>query len=422
MQSTFDTAYLPRRIATAAAVGLGLSIPVSVALDNLLLVLVALIGGYAYRQQLGAVLRTHPAARASLLLFAWLLLGCFWGSTPIAEAFTMLMKYVDLAFIPLLLVAFAGHETRRRTLSIFIGVMAVTAVLTWAVGLGWLERQSWMWEGTVVENPAILRSSITQNVLMVFAAYLCLLRARESAGALRVPYLLGGLFMLATVLFMVPGRTGYLAAVGLIGWLLWSAWQARLTSKGIRANWRHALSVAAVLAVIFSLLYGSVPRLQQRVDQTLAELHAWRPHSAESETTSIGQRLEFYYNSLTLFAGHPLAGVGTGGLAAAYQAEAARQGLIVATKNPHNEYLNLLVQAGLPGLLLFLYLIATLARCALRITGRGERDAAVGLVLTLFLSCLVNSSLMDHTEGLFFACMAALTLAPLTANSTKETT
>ena len=71
--------------------------------------------------------------------------------------------------------------------------------------------------------------------------------------------------------------------------------------------------------------------------------------------------------------------------------------------NPHNEYLNLAVQLGIPGAIALITLFAVIWRHARGLPTALERDLARGLALTFAIGCLFNSLLMDHVEGLFFA-------------------
>jgi O-antigen ligase len=99
---------------------------------------------------------------------------------------------------------------------------------------------------------------------------------------------------------------------------------------------------------------------------------------------------------------HPLAGVGTGGFAAAYARQVEGTGL-VPTVNPHNEYLNIAVQLGLAGLVALGWLFFLVWRHAALLPTPLERDLARGLAIAFVVGSLFNSLLMDHAEGLFFA-------------------
>jgi hypothetical protein len=70
-------------------------------------------------------------------------------------------------------------------------------------------------------------------------------------------------------------------------------------------------------------------------------------------------------------------------------------------------------QTGVIGLILLLYLFYTLWRYAPLLPTPFEQDAAKGLVLAYLVNCLLNSALMDHTDGLFFAFMSAVLYANL---------
>ncbi len=111
-----------------------------------------------------------------------------------------------------------------------------------------------------------------------------------------------------------------------------------------------------------------------------------------------------------------MAGVGTGGFEAAY-AEQVRGSAPLITHNPHNEYLLISVQVGVLGLVLLLYLMYTQWQGSKNLPSLYERQGARGLMVTLAVSCLFNSSLYDHTEGVFFAFMNAIFFSHLKERS-----
>ncbi|MBI1175186.1 MAG: hypothetical protein GC139_07970 [Sideroxydans sp.] len=407
-------AFLPKRIllltGRVCAIALGCVIPLSVVLDNLLLVVLLALMLVGHGRTILQTAVGNPVARASILLFVLLLLGMAYGDTPLQAAAGILGKYADLAFVPLLMVILLDERTRYRALAGFLAVMLATALLSWLVGLHMLPVSKWMWTYTA-DNPAIFRSSITQNILMAFAAFLFGLKARDSRNrnarwALAIAALLAG----GSVLFMVQGRTGYLVMLALMVYLGYMTVARRLQRHGRHIGWRETAGIGVLALVVVASAYQLSPRLHGRVDQVVTEYQAWRPDV--NSVTSTGERLEFYYNTLMLVRQHPLFGVGTGGFAAAYAKQVQGTG-ITPTHNPHNEYLLVTVQVGLPGLLLLLYLFYTQWRTASRLPGLFERDAARGLVLAIAISCLFNSPLLDHTEGLFAAFMSALLFAGL---------
>jgi len=209
---------LPLRVGTVL---LGFSVPISVALDNLLLALLLLGALFNLR----AVWRTvvqHPVARAAWLLFAVLFMAMFYGATPLREAAGILAKYMDLAFIPMFMLMLPDEAIRRKAQHAFLAAMGLTLLLSFLVGLGLLPVQHWMNAIATPDNPVIFHSHITQNNMMAFAVFLALLNLRDASSRItRTVWSLSALLGTINVLFMVQGRTGYVILLVLLGWFAW---------------------------------------------------------------------------------------------------------------------------------------------------------------------------------------------------------
>jgi len=170
-------------------------------------------------------------------------------------------------------------------------------------------------------------------------------------------------------------------------------------------RWRGlalALALTAATVTAAALIPGP---FQQRLGLAAGE-QASSPISQGAQI-STAQRLEFYRTSLAIIRDHPLLGVGTGGFSKAY-AEKAQDGKIPQSRNPHNEYLHIMVQLGLVGLAALLYLFWTHWRLALRLASPREHHLTRGIILTIAVGCLFNSLLLDHTEGLLYAWLTGL--------------
>lgn len=382
-----------------AAIALGASIPVSVALDNLLLLVV--LAGWILGGQWAD---KHAAARnrvavCALLLFGLLALGTLWGNQSVADARTYLLKYLDLAFIPLFAYFFREAGTRRIGLWALAGSLMVTLLLSFLIKFGIIERGGFI-EGTPL-SPVVFKLRITHGLLMAFAAFLFALMALEA----RINWdraVWGTLALLAAanVTLMVEGATGYVV-LGLLSLLLiLSRLPARMAVLAMIA----LFSVSAVLTVVPG-------PLSKRIATLVEEVRNRNPEAAAPDS-SAGLRLEFYRNTAAIIADHPLTGAGTGGFPSVY-AEKVRGTDMLATRNPHNEYLHIAAQIGLIGLAAMLALFAVQWRMAPRLPSRLETDLARGLVVTIAAGCLFNSFLLDHAEGLFFAWMTGLLYAGL---------
>lgn len=395
-----------------SAILIGFAVPISVALDNLLLALV-LMGALFNARAIGQIALRHPVARAGGLLFAMLTIGTLYGTTPLREAAGILGKYIDLAFIPLFILLLADNTARQRAQYIFLATMALTLLLSYLVGSGVLHDQSWLWGGGIVDDPAVFHSRITQNNMMAFAVFLALLQLRTatSTGA-RAGWGLFALLGTINVLFMVQGRTGYLILLALLAWFAWTT-----LARGKNLGGRHAAGLLLVLAFLATAAYQLSPRLHDRVGMVVSEFSAWQPN--QGKDTSTGQRLDFYYNTLQIVQQQPVFGVGTGGFPAAF-AQQVQGSAALPTQNPHNEYLMVAAQTGIVGLALLLYLFYTLWRTAPRLAGTFEQDGARGLVLAYLVNCMFNSALLDHSDGLFFAFMTAVLFANLKQEAKRD--
>ena len=391
---------------------LGFSVPISVALDNLLLA-VLLLGALFNLRAVWRIAVLHPVARAAWLLFLMLLVAIFYGATPLREAAGILAKYMDMALIPLFMLLLSSEPIRRKAQYAFLAAMGLTLLLSLLVGFDLLSVQHWMNKLATSEDPAIFHSRITQSNMMAFAVFFALLNLL-TAGS-KVARVGWGLFaMLGTinVLFMVQGRTGYVILLVLLGWFAWSALVRHVRGLGRAWGWRQ--STAVILALILALIglavaaYQASPRLHDRVGLVLSEFHAWQPDQGRDSST--GQRLDFYYNTLQIVRQHPVFGVGTGGFPAAF-AQQTQGKDVLQTRNPHNEYLMITVQTGVTGLVFLLYLFYTQWRYAPLLDTPFNQDAARGLVLAYLANSLFNSPLLDHADGLFFAFMTAMLFA-----------
>jgi O-antigen ligase len=369
---------------------IGLAIPISTALTNVLcpLAILLLLAEGQYKQKFN-ILSRHPLAVTALLLFAVMSLGFLYTPVSWVEAGRMLDKYRELLYIPLFILLFADEKTRRWGLYAFLSAMGVTLFLSYLMTL-----TDWSIGKGTPQNAFVFKNYITQGLLLALAAYFLAVYAWQQQ---RWYWLIIILLALYNILFLSEGRTGYLIVFCLI--LLFAYQTYRL----------RGLIVGSLLLVLLSgLIYSYSNVVKTRLNSVSENLQ----HYQQGETdTSIGLRLEFYKNSLVLIAQSPLWGHGTGSFSYKYQQLAQPQG-IIATTNPHNEYLMIGVQWGLIGMGLFIYLLYQLGLLAVYLPPP-QSWMAQGLVVTIAVGCLVNSLLLDTTEGHLFAYLIGVLVGGL---------
>ena len=382
-----------------AAIALGASIPISTALDNVLLVVVlaAWMASGQVRDTAKNLFK-NKALAISLLLFACLAMGTLWSRVPLREALSHLWKYADLLFIPLFAMAFRDPETRRKGLYAFAAAMVVTLVLSYLLYVKLIPK--WAFFAYDGVSPTVFKFKITHSILLAFAACLFVWLG-DSTSRLRTRFIWYALALLAAcnVLLLVQGATGYLV-LGILALFL--------VVQRARPRGLAALAALAALAVVAgaALIYLPTP-FQQRITLIQSELNLWRSGDAKAQDTSTGQRLDFHKNTLGIIAAHPFTGVGTGGFPKAYAEQVKGTGKY-ETHNPHNEFLNIAAQIGLGGMLLLIVMFWVQWRAAPQLATPMEQSLARALVLTFVAGCLVNSMLLDHAEGLFYAWMSGL--------------
>lgn len=382
------------------AVAIGASIPASVALDNLLLGIVFLtwLAGLQYQKKL-ALAWTNPVYRAALMLFGILLLATAYGETAPGDAKLYLSKYMDLALIPVLGSAFVLSYYRKPALLLLAGSLAAILLISCALKTGLVPPLPWF-RGTPESPYVVFKLRLTHNILMAFAAFFfawlsCCARSTSA----RVAWGTLGILAIVNIMLVVEGATGYLVLILL--WVLFG-WQ--------RAGYRGmAIAIACIVGMV--VLFSAIPGpFQSRIQQITLEMR--QESSDRPASTSTGYRMEFYRNTLAIIQKTPLFGTGTGSFPSVYAAQVKESGS-VASKNPHNEFLLISVQTGFVGLAALLWLFWQQWRFAPQLPTQLERSLAQGLVLMMMLICMLNSALLDHTEGLLFAWLTALLYAGL---------
>lgn len=374
---------------------LGCSLPISTALDNLLLV--ALIGVWFFTGDWRGKWERLRDNKAALLILGLLLLsalGMTWGLGEWSDKGRYFGKYANLT-LALCLITLPLSLAQRR-LALWGFGLATLAILLLSYGL-WLGVVPEAWrEGWSAASPVVFKARITHSFFIALGGYFFLVQAMNTADR-RGQLLLGGLAVLALGnVLLTDGRTGLVAVATLAAYLFVR-----------RFRWRGVVASALVFGAAFlaASQFPEAPALK-RMQEGLAEVQHWEYGRADE--TSMGLRMQFAATSLRIIAHHSLAGVGTGGFATAYRAEIANT-QARPSNNPHNQYLLTAAQLGLPGLALLLavFVLAWQKGNTLELP---ERLLLRGFLLAFAVGNLFNSFLFDHAEALFFAWSVGLLL------------
>lgn len=297
----------------------------------ILILVVWLVEG-GYREKL-RVISTNQVAMAVLLYLALYVIGLLWTEN-LTNGIDVLKKYWKLMLLPVFLTT-ARWEMRRVYLGCFLAGMTVAMTMTYMAWFGLLHygdiTPQHLTHGTfhVIYNP-----------MLAFAIYfLCHeLVWGKIRSALRWP-LAGLAFLMIFNMFITEGRGGQIVFFVLLGLLFLQVFKKNILRAG--------LVMIFLLPAIFTAGYQLSPVFQGRVDRACSEVHQFK----SNPNTSVGLRLLFWQNSREIIKKNPWLGVGTGDFPSAYaEVNKLQSPRMIATDNPHSQYVFVLCQLGLLGL------------------------------------------------------------------------
>ena len=397
-----------RRAAGWATTALGFTIPIWVVADSIFVILLVACWGVSgnWRER-GRRVISNPVGLSALLLFGWLLVGTLWGMGSLGERMLAVKKYADLLLIPLLASMAIDAQERRRALLALAASLVVTLVLSLALSGGFLPA-GWVLncdsstpcvfpKPTTCDsfNPCIFKKHTTHNMLMAFGVLLFgVLAWKSSRRWVRWGWAGASCLAAGNVLLMVQGRTGYVVLAGLA-----------MVAFHMYFGWRGMVAAVVTISVTFSAAYQVSTSFHDRVDLVATGVAQWNPQTATYD--GVTERMEFFHYTVEIIQDHPLMGVGTGGFTQAYAQHVQKLGLPVPT-HPHNQYLLVMVQAGIVGFGLLLWLFVQQWRSACSVGDVSYGLLARGVVVTIAIGCLFQPALNDHTEKLFYCLFSGL--------------
>jgi len=196
-----------------------------------------------------------------------------------------------------------------------------------------------------------------------------------------------------------------LGALGVLAWVLHSrtAWLILLACgvagllHQLRAR-RQEQVLAVALAAALTLGTGLlVPGVKDRVALGLHEIASAYEGHAVDPGSSWGIRFRMYSETAAMVREQPLWGWGIGGWSAQWKQRV--EPALADSNMPHNDFLWMGAQAGLPGAALLLWLVAAGLPAAWR---RHDLSGRLGVValLTMLVAVATNSALRDAAIGL----------------------
>ena len=377
-----------------ATLGFAFFIPISTAGTNICIALVVLswiLGGQYAAKMLTC---QKPFVIALGIWIAVTLAGGLYTSAEPVAFWGRISDTTRFLYIPFLMFYVESPRKMNTILWAFVLAMVLTLIL------GYLKMYGGLPIGTKFTTAAVFKSHIKTNFFMSVAAFYLAHQAKANPTYRKYFLFILGL-MVYYIFFMSVGRIGYLTFIGFFLFFLWHA----LPINRVLAS----LSILVMMGVGVSLVYVASPQFASRVN---ALQHDWVLYQEGGRLveSSLGSRITFDLYSLELMQRHPILGWGTGSFKTAYQKIAKEKGDTFLTDNPHNEYLRVGVEFGLVGLLLLLGLLGYAWRLTRQLEGV-DKHFCQGVLLMFCMGLLINSWLIDFTEGCFFSLITALIVA-----------
>ena len=215
-------------------------------------------------------------------------------------------------------------------------------------------------------------------------------------GLTRLPLALLTFYLMAYIVMFTSGRSGYIAMFIVLTSM------SLIYIKNLKKiiAWKFGLGLIVVATITVALLSVSKTSSDQ-INLAITEFKQSELNSTKNIYTSVGQRLIFWKNTIDMLPQYFVFGVGTGGFQAAYTKQVLdKTGLdALITEDPHNQYLKILIEQGIIGLLLYLSMIV-------RVLIQSNKDASkfvlFSTVLYIWLiTSLFNAHFSTFMEGTF---------------------
>jgi O-antigen ligase len=321
---------------------------------------------------------------------AWTGLSISWSRDVSEGAVELLAFYVPLTLLALCIARLPWSELGLRTLYVEITVMAVAFA---AIGFYQYDTRN------IFQNPKLGNSNAYAPFFRVNSVFWD-------------PSVYGRFLVIAmapSVVLIVLGRSlkWSLAAVAVlvVTWLgllisfSQSSFAALLVvvigAAFLAWRWRALVAVALAFAVLAGIAVAQ-PQIRRSLQH----------HTTSGLNSASSGRASLVANGIRIAKAHPVRGVGVGGFKRAYADRVHLRGKDPKKAASHDTPVTVAAETGLPGLVLFGWLLVALFRQAFRRGGRVGLVAGLGLAAILCHSLFYNAFFEDPLTWLLIGLVA----------------
>ncbi len=385
-------------------------LPLSRATNSLFIVLFILLlflqGNYKKHFE---KLKTSPLAISILVFIVFTIFSLLWTED---LGFGLNQKRLYIPWIAIFAIALnVKKEQILSIISAFIMGMIVSEILSYGMFF-----ELWQIKGHGKEYPSPFMMHIDYSIFLAFTAIILLNRLLSKRYSKKEKLII--LFFFITItgnLFINEGRTGQLAfLVGIFATIF----------IHYKINLKSILASFILIVIIFSSAYTFSDKFQTRIHAAKSDIEKIMQGQLNS---SWGIRVAMYFVATDIIKANPIIGVGVGDykIAAKKALEKNDHGFsknvveFIPKYHFHSQYLNILVQSGIIGLLMFLIIFYQFAK--LSISDPELKELSLLIIIILMTAFIAEPLFLKQFTNILFVLFAGLFLgASLDSSSVSE--
>jgi O-antigen ligase len=328
--------------------------------------------------------------------------GGFWTKHSHNAIVFYFRSYIfDFMIIPIIMTSMK-KEFIRYIISAFLAAILVSELMSWGIFMEWIQ-----YKNVPPHDPSPFMHHTLYSIFLAVTIFVLLTQFFQTKTTLYKTLIV--LFMLSAVvnLFLNGGRLGQLAFFVAI--FVYISLRYRVTLKSI-------LFSLLTVTVVFTIAYKVSPIFQKRMDLSVQSLQKITEGNYGS---SWGTRANILIVAKDLVRENPILGIGMGNAKVEFLEKAKeypQTGFFPKLNHLHNGYMQILVEIGIVGLLLFFFFIYTLLRVQIQ---RDEYILLVTIIIIYIIGFVGEPLFFNRKPYLLFNLFIAILLFK-SINGVKE--
>jgi O-antigen ligase len=288
-----------------------------------------------------------------------------------------------------------------------LGVFGLAQYFSGSSSIYWLRPA-----GSSAFGPFFNRDHFAGYMELLIAIPVALIVTRHVQGEKRLVYGIAAIFMGVAAIFTLS-RGGMISIIAEMIFIAAISFRRNYIITGAvgRGKSRMAAGVAAIGAILAAIVIGVI---WMGAEPVINRIATGDPNSSDLSKTQTfySVRGEIWENTWTMIRHNPLTGVGLGAYETAYPIYSRENGTQGVTAEAHNDYLQILADAGVIGAMFALWFIWTLFRAIARgVRSPNPLTAAVAIGCGAGLFGLLVHSVFDFNLHLPSHAMTFLLLS-----------